>query len=340
MSILVEKKLQIRAHKVIAYTKFTGYHFRTDKQRASAELFSKRNIELEKIDPDTGEVITEKKIDPYSGELRDGARKRLIKAIDLLVQSTKRTWIDHPHQAGKKMPFQIAFTTLTVHSPERMIDAKEAYKNLLAPFLQWLRRSQNVYLYIWKAELQQRGQIHYHLLLGSFVDQEKLRIKWNKLQKEHGYLDMYFSEHGHYNAPSTEIKNALEHEDISGYLIKEVAKTIQNQKGINGKVWDCSMNLKEMSYFEADSNKYAGVISELVRQSKLVVGYTDRNCTVYKANDYKPTGFLDRLDNYLYNDHIDFIKSTEYVKPVRELYQPPPKPKINIGIQNKLFFSN
>ncbi len=326
MAIVAENKLQIRSKRIIAYTKFTGFHFRTESQRKSAEqlkTFSLKNNEEGKH--------------TYSGALTPGAKKRLARSIDLLVQSTKRTWIDNPAKPGEKMPFQIAFTTLTVHSPGRMIGIKEAYKNLLSPMLQWLRRSHNVYLYIWKAELQERGQIHYHLLLGSFVHMDALRTKWNKLQMECGYLDDYFKEHGHYDAPGTEIKNALLHNDVAGYLQKEFAKTIQNTEKMCGKIWDCSINLKEMSLFETDSNKYAGAISTLVRQNKLTVAFSDRSCTVYKANDYNTTGFLDRIDTHLYNEHIEWIKTTEYSKPEPLIYDPPPKPKVNFKVQYNMF---
>jgi len=331
MSILAENKLQIRSKRIIAYTKFTGFKFRTELQKQTAENL-KNYLHKQSSEEDQNRT--------YSGKLTPGAKKRLARSIDLLVQSTQRTWIDNPYEPGKKMPFQIAFTTLTVHSPERMITHKEAYKNLLSPMLQWLRRSHNVYLYIWKAELQERGQIHYHLLLGSFVDMKQLRNKWNRLQRDCGYLDMYFETHGHYDAPSTEIKNALLHDDVAGYLQKEFSKTIQSNENIGGKIWDCSMNLKEMSMFEADSLKYAGTISNLVRQNKLTIAFSDRSCTVYKANNYDTTGFLDRIDTHLYNEHIDYVRTIEYVKPIKEVFEPPPKRQIRTITQTSLFLSN
>lgn len=306
--IKVEKKLQIRSRKLIAYTKFTGYHFRTEAQQKSAarlEQFSKNEHE--------------ESVKTYSGEMKAGSRKRLIKAIDNLVATVndRKTFVHNPI-TGKQMPFRLAFTTLTIHSPERNIDCKEAYKTCLSQMLQYLRRSHNVYLYIWKAELQQRDQLHYHILLGSFVPMDKLRNKWNRLQQKAGYLDEYFKEHGHYNAPSTEIKNTLEKGDLAGYLIKEISKERQNEKTINGKVWDCSTNLKELGYFEADTDKYGGAIASLHRDGILYVGYHDRSCAVYKVKegiDFKPKEILDRLDRWLYNDHIDYIKNTDYIKP-------------------------
>jgi hypothetical protein len=305
--ITVERRLQIRSKKIVAYTKFTGYTFRTDGQRESVK-----------------KLIDEKK---YTGQLKFGAKKRLAKAIDLLVQSTTRTWVTNP-ATGKQYPFQIGFTTLTVHSPDRNIDAKEAYKNLLGPFLQWLRRSHNTYLYIWKAELQTRGQIHYHLLLGNYVDKKAIRKKWNELQQQHGYLDQYYKVKGHYNAPSTEIKNALKHEDVAGYLIKEISKSIQNQTALNGKVWDCSSNLKEVAFFDLSAEKYAPNIANLVRQNKITIAYSDSSCTVYKAKDFKPITMMDGLDRFCYKEHIAYMQQSEILRPkkLKPVKQPPPIP--------------
>lgn len=312
--ITIEHKLQLRSRKIVAYTKFSGTHFRTEAQRESAKL----NL--------TSEDPNAKK--PYSGEICPGARKRLIKAIDLLVQSTKRTWIKNP-VTDKWMPFQLGFITLTIHNPGVFVTGKEGHKNLLGPFLQWLRRSHNCYLYIWKAEKQMQredvNQLHYHLLLGKFVPYKELEAKWNELQQKAGYLDTYYQEHGDYNAPSTEVRNALDHEDVAGYLIKEISKGIQNQTSITGKVWDCSMNLKEIGFFELDKDKYQSTINALVSQNKIYVAFSDKACTVYKSKEDDVLNLmkLGYKDGTLYKEHIRYlqrrnVEDQSIVKPKRE----------------------
>lgn len=329
--ITIEKRLQIRSQKLIAYTKFTGYHFRTEAQRKSAALLERYSRNEH-----------EESVKTYSGEMKAGSRKRLIKAIENLVRTVndRKTFVHNP-ETGKQMPFRLAFTTLTIHSPERDIDGKEAYKTVLAPMLQWLRRSHNVYLYIWKAELQERGQLHYHLLLGSFIPKDALRAKWNKLQKEAGYLDEYFDAFGDYDAPSTEIKNTIEKADLAGYLIKEISKERQNERTINGKVWDCSVNLKELGYFEVDADKYAGSIQGHYNSGNLYIGYHDRSCTVYKVKEgvsFKPKQILVPLDRWLYDEDTDYIKNTDYEKtkkppklkpvPYEDLYKNVPRQQV------------
>jgi hypothetical protein len=324
----IEHITQVRSKKIVCYTKFSGQHKRTERQKESAENLKKYIKKFtpisayEDVDEDTGEIIdiaNRKKT--YSGKMTVGAKKRLIRSIENLVSTAKRNWIENPATGGL-LPFNLGFTTLTIHNPSRMIDdGRETYHNLLSPFLQWLRRTQGVNLYIWKAELQERGMIHYHLLLGSFVHMDKIRAKWNKLQRKHGYLDDYFAVHGHYNAPSTEIKNALENEDIAGYLIKEISKKRQNEDTINAKVWDCSDNLKEMAYFELDTDKYQGAIAWLLMSSKLQIKYSDKACTVYESKDFYLPDMMSAYDRNLYDKRIDHIKNNFNTKS-EELLKP------------------
>lgn len=322
---LIENKLQIRSNSLIIYKKFTGFKTRSSFQQRSAEKL--------------------RTVKTYSGLVTPGARKRLIKAVELLVQTTrnKRIWVDNPN--GGKMPFQLAFTTLTIHSPGVNICGKEAHKKLLAPFLQWLRRSHDCYLYIWKAELQERGQLHYHLLLGSFVHYEAIRKKWNDLQRVNGYLDSYFNEHGHYDAPSTEIKNPMDKEDIAGYLIKEISKNKQNVQTIGGKVWDCSMNLKELTHFETNADNYRTVIDGLVRDGFLLPKYMD-NCTILKANflDKEKSFYIPELlqttDHFLYEDHLSYIRTFDVKKVVKPPDVVKPPPKVYFRPQMTLFSSS
>ncbi len=142
----------------------------------------------------------------YTGTLTPGAKKRLTKAVEFLITSSKHKTVVHPTE-GYNMPFKIAFLTLTIHSPERMITGKEAHKTCLEPFLLWLRRKHKCLMYLWKAELQGRGQVHYHITMDTFVHYEQIQKKWNELQQKAGYLDSYYNENGHYNAPSCQIKS-------------------------------------------------------------------------------------------------------------------------------------
>lgn len=187
----------------------------------------------------------------YSGQLSPGAKKRLAKACTLLVQSAKRSWLYN--EVTKKMHLhQLSFITLTVSDPDKKLSGKEAHQKLLSHFLQWLRRTKNCNTYLWKAELQQNGQIHYHITTPAFIAWQEIRDKWNNLQKKAGLLDRYFEKKGHYNANSTDVHEVRNVKDAAGYLLKYITKETQNRVALGGKIWDCSDNLKINKYFSVE----------------------------------------------------------------------------------------
>lgn len=183
---------------------------------------------------------------PYSGTITAGAAKRIKSAVDILLQVSPPRRIFNPISQSTH-DFTVSFSTLTVSS-KKTIGADEAYKNLLAPWLRYMKSKAGMQNYIWKAELQARGQIHYHLLSNSFIDWKLLRWKWNSLQKKAGYLQEFAREHKHFNPNSTDIHSTKNVQNIEAYLSKYLCKSSQNQKQIAGKTWDCSTNLKQKRF--------------------------------------------------------------------------------------------
>lgn len=210
----------------------------------------------------------------YSGKLTDGAKKRLRRAIELLCMSNKPVRVYNP-VTKRYINHRLSFITLTV-SQTSNITAQEAYQNLLVHFLQWMRRTKGVTTYVWKAEVQQRGQIHYHITTPSFIHYKEIREKWNNLQSKAGYLKEYYEKTGHYDPNSTDIHQVRHVKDLSSYLMKEFAKSIQNPN-TDGKVWDCSLNLKACSYYSTEmTQKHREIIEQLQEEGKLWVVHFDR----------------------------------------------------------------
>jgi hypothetical protein len=216
----------------------------------------------------------------YSGGMTSGARKRLAKAITIMTQAVKPKWV-YNAVTLKYQYHTFSFLTLTIASPKN-ITARQAYDNLLAPFLDWMRKTMQVKTYIWKAELQKRGQIHYHITTPAWIHHREIRNKWNALQRSAGLLDDYATEHGHFNPNSTDVHNTRNIRKMDQYLVKELAKSFAavNVEAINevnnlvargelepsladekikeieekkittiGKIWDCSNDLAGVGYF-------------------------------------------------------------------------------------------
>ena len=105
-----------------------------------------------------------------------------------------------------------------------------------------------------KAELQERGQVHYHLTVNSFIHWQEIQNKWNKLQHKAGYLDDFAKKHRHYKPNSTDVHSVKNVKDIEAYLVKYICKNQKDKTLLNGKVWGCSSSLEGKRFsIEVDS---------------------------------------------------------------------------------------
>ncbi len=270
------------------------------------------------------------KAETYTGLLKPGAKKRMIKAIEMLVMLTrgKEKKVINP-DSGKMVKFRLNFTTLTVYSTDRNITAKEAHKRCLEPFLQWMRRVHGCKLYVWKAEHQLRGQIHYHITCDTFLPKKAVTAKWNALQKEAGYLNSFFEKYGRWNPPSTKVHKVRRENRLAGYLTKEFTKAYQNEKSVEGKVWDCSMNLKAGQYFTScEDGDYNYRLSELIAQKRIEPIVTD-TCVIFKLNDTPLFDVLNPTDKQGFMEWVDGLTKKEVERK--------PKKKFEIHDRNNKF---
>lgn len=184
----------------------------------------------------------------YSGKMSAGAVQRVRRAVDILLQCSPPKEIRNPINM-KWLRFRLTFVTLTISQTE-LVAHREAYKQGLEPFLRWFRRKSCSH-YVWKAELQERGQIHYHITSNQFVRYDEVRKEWNRLQAQAGWLDSFKAKHHHSNPNSTDIRAVRENGEIGAYIAKYLAKGEDRGK-IDGKVWGCSSSLAGAKYFSVD----------------------------------------------------------------------------------------
>ena len=220
------------------------------------------------------------RIKTYSGTVTKGAKKRLTKAISLLIQSTPTRSV-YNHWLQRNQTFKINFITLTVSESNYNLTAKEAHTKLLEPFLLWARRKQQMKSYVWKAELQERGQIHYHLTCDAYIDLKELRQAWNNIQNVAGLLDSFYKKFGHRHPNSTDIHSVKKVKNIEAYLVKYISKTSQNKVAISGKIWDCSMNLKTGQYYTTLSNTHTEDLINKGLEKGYIRAHYDTNFSIF-----------------------------------------------------------
>ena len=124
-----------------------------------------------------------------AGTLSKKALKRIEAAIKWMLFLSRDKKIYYRPMA-KYVKFKVCFVTLTLASKQVHSD-QEIKSKLLNQLLTELRQAYGMEHYVWRAEKQRNGNIHFHILTNVFIPQESLRAMWNRIQNKLGYVDAY-----------------------------------------------------------------------------------------------------------------------------------------------------
>lgn len=244
----------------------------------------------------------------YSGTITAGAKKRLTKAVSLLVQSTKQREIKNPI-TNKWQSFRLSFITLTIPQNNVLPDGKFCNKFLLEPMIRVLRRRYGLKNYVWKLELQRNGMVHYHLTSNVFINHVHLKEEWNKILDKNDLLNDYRKRTGNLFPNSTDIKSVKNIKNLEAYLVKYIAKESQNEKAVNSKVWDCSRALKKAQYYSLESSwTYADRLKSLEEKGK-VSSFAGDRYVIYKFKENPVYLLLNENDKRNYYIHLNLIRN-------------------------------
>jgi hypothetical protein len=212
----------------------------------------------------------------YTGFMSPGARKRLRRAIQLIVA------IAEPKKAmnfklNKEFTFKLNFVTLTLPAAQGKITDAEIKTQVLDPWIKKAKRRFNLRSYIWRAERQGNGNLHFHLVTDTYLPYDQLRDTWNDNLNALGFIDQFEKKHKHRHPNSTDVHAIKKVKNLAGYFSKYMAKgercaedaypqaplrakpakpiiyrsslkfkllRTREECKINGRVWDCSTNLK------------------------------------------------------------------------------------------------
>lgn len=188
----------------------------------------------------------------YQGEMSKGARKRLQAACELMYAISTRKYYNHP-LTGKRLSFRIGLLTLTLAAPQQTITDRQIKKELLEPMIRKLRKW-GLKNYVWKAEYQKNGNLHFHIFVDCYMDITDTRNIWNRLQAKFHFINNFRSKHGHTDPNSTDIKPVQTEKKMIVYMLKYMMKPTKKAEQMElgqerelkdlGKCWDCSKALK------------------------------------------------------------------------------------------------
>jgi hypothetical protein len=187
------------------------------------------------------------------GTLSDHAKRKLSKAIEYIVcTATEKKVQERIYK--KRVTFKTAFITLTLPSSQIHKDT-EIINKCLNSFLNECRQYHGLKNYVWRAERQKNGNIHFHILIDQFISWYDIRNRWNRIINKLGYVDKFHALHNHKTPNSTDIHSTRKVKNIKAYLTKYMCKQDQttqideNGKPINdfqsGRLWSCNQELSQ-----------------------------------------------------------------------------------------------
>lgn len=274
-----------------------------------------------------------------NGLLSNAAKKRLQNSIVALCS------ISHWHTVYSKADqksyrHKLSFITLTLPSTTTMTD-NEVKQRILSKFLEaWNKRSPKL-LYVWKAEVTDRGTIHFHLTCNTFIHYRELRTRWNKMLYKEGLIDKDRIEPNN----STDVHAIKNIHNIAAYLTSYVAKKdlytkvlrrwfsiykvqIQNQaiseiklprnyyqhlkRKVNGTIWGCSkalLNTKLSDCFE-HTNVSMELSQNKVWCGRMVVADYFSTCYI-KPNEWKQSTAIRKAWNEFMTEKIRGEKNNQ-----------------------------
>lgn len=176
------------------------------RERSAAQRLNQVNLK----DNSTEGIISEK------------ARKRIEVALYwlLLKAKVKKVWCN---DEGKMFTFKINFITLTLPTTQEHSD-EEIKSVVLKSFIDKCSRSHGLVNYIWRAEAQANGNIHFHLTTDVFIHYKKIQQMWNDSCELLGYVSRFESKWKHRDPPSTSVESVKHVKNIARYLSKYISK--------------------------------------------------------------------------------------------------------------------
>lgn len=208
---------------------------------------------------------------------------------------------------SKPMERKLVFLTITLPTKQVHTD-NEIKRKCLNSYMITLLRKCDIRVWLWVAELQKNGNIHFHILVDNFIPfvahtetgqieyvgtwskcqtyakrkiETKLRVSnyaqylWNKELSKMGYIDEFERLYKHRHPPTANIKIVKNGSSVGVYITKYITKgnkphTKQSRK-IEGRLWGCSDNLKEFENLHLSKEERNSIYKEVVDKGQLVL---------------------------------------------------------------------
>jgi len=225
------------------------------------------------------EMLEKRLANKANNDLSKKSTGRLSTALNWLIYFSPGQPV-YSRSDDKTFYVKMNFITLTL--PSMQIHSDDYIKvRMLQPFLRWIKRSHGAINYVWKAESQDNGNIHFHITTNTFIHWKSIRKKWNEILASHGYCKVFQDGSNDKGNASTQVKAVKNNNAILGYLKKYYTKndSFKKYKSITS-----SLSAVPPEYFEVCMMSVAsGFVSEykrVIEGRSWAVSQSLNNCNV------------------------------------------------------------
>lgn len=246
----------------------------------------------------------------HNGSISRKAKRRITQGIDWLLYLANEKTFTH-FKAQKQYKFRVNFVTLTLSSRQVHSDV-EIKEKLLNQFLIECRSNWGIVNYLWRAEPQKNGNIHFHILIDKFIPWNELRNRWNRIQSKLGYVQRSKHYKEGWTPNSTDIHSVRKVRKLGAYLAKYCTKE-SDIRAIDGKQWGLSQSLSRMrSAVDFRCSEVIDDLAKLWADSRKRMKEYDY-CTVYWVG----TDLLEKLGCWKLLEMLEEYVQVVRVEPVR-----------------------
>jgi hypothetical protein len=219
-------------------------------------------------------------------------------------------------RSGKKLDFYLCFITLTL--PSKQVHSDLEIKRLcLNKFLIYAKRILKVKNFIWKAEPQKNGNIHFHIIFDRFCPWREIRTIWNNILEPLGYIDNYYRKHGSRDPNSIDVMSLEKDKKgnpirfIGAYMAKYMSKTAkvtgEPDRPIQGRVWGCSDGLKDLKCFCDYDDSETDKFFESLKKSENLHEFSGEFFRVFSGNWFEVAkenqALMKKIDLFFYDQY-------------------------------------
>jgi hypothetical protein len=283
---------QVRGQKVIKYSQS---EFRSSKQNEFVN------------------VLNDSIKETYKGQMSPTSAINLKKKIQIWYDATQLFNCSDSCITIKDTK-KLVFLTLTLSATQIHSD-KQIKLLILKPFFRILRDKHGVVNYVWKAEKQQNGNIHFHCIIDRYIPKTAVQFLWNKAQENLGYISVFEKKYNHRNPPSTSIKLVNDSNMLISYMEKYICKS-DLSSSIEGAVWKASKTVLSLQFFEFVSDSVVDKNFDNAVASNKILRHDEERYSVFDLKNERVELLMSPCNVVRYDAYKLFLQLFLFYDPI------------------------